>query len=313
MNVRYVAVYCLVLAGLIGCVQSQAYPTAITVAQDGTGDFSSIQQAIEATKAFPDRPITITIGPGIYTEKVRVPHWNTRLTLRGAGVGRTVIRWDDHFKAIDRGRNSTFYTATVSVEADDFAAHDLTIENTAGPVGQAIALGVMGDRAAFSRVRIEGFQDTLYVAGDHHRVRFRDSYISGSVDFIFGSASAIFEQCHIHSRARGYVTAASTPKEADFGFVFIDSVFSAEPDVTDVFLGRPWRDDAHVAVISSQLGVHINAAGWNDWDRAATHATARFWEFNNLGPGANIASRAAWSRQLSPVEAQKLLDQATAR
>jgi len=302
----YINAWCIAALWLMGCMHCMAYPTAISVAQDGSGDFRTIQQAIEATKAFPDRPITISIGPGIYLEKVRVPHWNTYLTLRGAGVEQTVIQWDDHFQRINRGRNSTFYTATVTIEADDFYAEDLSIKNTAGPVGQAIALSVLGNRVSFQRVHIEGFQDTLYLAGENHRIRFSQSTISGSVDFIFGAASAIFEQCQIHSRARGYVTAASTPAKAAFGFVFMDSIFTADPGVTDVYLGRPWRDYANVSVMSSHLGAHIQPAGWNDWNRATTHTRARLWEFNNRGPGAEVSNRVEWSRQLTSDQAEQL-------
>jgi pectinesterase len=280
-----------------------AYDTLIRVDQDGNGDFTTIQAAIDATKSFPDQDITILIGPGVYEEKVVVWEWNTRLTLAGSGHDRTVIRWADHFQAIDRGRNSTFHTATLRVDANDFYARDLSVENMAGPVGQAIALSVNADRALFERVDIRGYQDSLYLAGESNRVLFRDCSVEGSVDFIFGGALAVFERCRIHSRASGYVTAASTFEDQAAGLVFLDCQLSAEAGVRDVYLGRPWRNHAQAVFLRSEMGPHIVPAGWHDWGRPEARQSAFFAEFESRGDGAAPESRVDWSHQLTSEQA----------
>lgn len=275
-----------------------AYETEIDVAPDGSGDYTSIQDAIDATKSFPDRDITIRLAPGEYREKVVVWEWNTRLSLVGAGADRTVIRWDDHFSSIGRGRNSTFHTATLRVEADDFRARDFSVVNEASPVGQAIALSVNADRAVFERVALHGHQDTLYLTGAGKRVLFRDCLVAGTVDFIFGGALAVFDNCEIRSLAAGYVTAASTPAGQSAGLVFIRSRLSAAPGVTDVYLGRPWRDHARTVFLRCEMGAHIRPEGWHDWDREDARSTVFYAEFESIGPGGRSDQRVPWSRQL---------------
>lgn len=144
----------------------------ITVAKDGSGDYASIQKAIDNCKSFPDQRITIFVKNGIYKEKVVVPACNYRLSIIGESAEKTVITFDDYFTKINRGRNSTFYTYTLLVSADDFYAENLTIENSAGPVGQAVALHVEGDRCVFRNCRILGNQDTLYTDGLSSRQYF---------------------------------------------------------------------------------------------------------------------------------------------
>ncbi|HPG34589.1 MAG TPA: pectinesterase family protein, partial [Lentimicrobium sp.] len=182
------------------------------VAQDGSGDYTSIQDAIDATKAFPPQRITIFIKNGTYHEKVRVPSWNNKLSLIGESAEHTIITYDDFFKKIDRGRNSTFMTYTLLVEADDFYAENLTIINSSGPVGQAVALHVEGNRCTFKNCRIKGNQDTLYAAGQNSKQYYDSCYIEGTTDFIFGAATAVFNACTIHNLSNSYITAASTPK-----------------------------------------------------------------------------------------------------
>jgi len=280
-----------------------AGPTYV-VAADGSGDFATIQEAIDATKAFPPQRITIRLKQGIYREKVKVHEWNTRLSLVGEDAEKTVITYDDHFDGIDRGRNSTFFTPTMQVDADDFVAANLTIENTAGPVGQAVALAVNANRAVFRNVRLLGNQDTLYVTGENRRVLFDECYIEGTTDFIFGSASAVFRNCRIHSKSDSYVTAASTPANANFGLVFIGATLTADEGVTAVYLGRPWREHAQTVFVDSQMGGHILQAGWHNWDNPETEKTTLYAEYDSRGPGGDPAHRVAWSRQLSADEAQ---------
>ena len=276
----------------------------MTVAQDGSGDFTSIQEAINATKAFPDKPIVIHIKEGVYKEKVRVYSWNTKLTLKGEDAKKTIITYDDYFGKIDLGRNSTFHTYTMKVEANDFTAENLTIANTAGPVGQAVALHVEGDRNQFINCRILGHQDTLYAAGEGSRQYYKNCYIEGTTDFIFGEGVAVFDQCIIHSLSDSYITAASTPQDQSFGFVFLNSKLTAEKGVTEVSLGRPWRDYAKVVFLYSELGEHIIPEGWSNWGNTTRDHTAYYAEYRNTGAGSNTDQRVKWSQQLSKKEAQ---------
>lgn len=284
---------------------SAKYQTEITVALDGSGDFTSVQAAIDATKAFPDQRITIYIKNGTYREKVTVPACNTRLSLIGESAEKTIITYDDSFKTIGRGRNSTFYTFTLKVEADDFHAENLTFANTAGPVGQAIALHVAGDRCSFRNCRILGNQDTLYTDGENSRQFFSECYIEGTTDFIFGRSTALFQQCTIHSLSNSYITAASTSKDKSFGYVFKQCLLTAASGVTAVYLGRPWRDYARVVFMHCEMGPHIQPAGWANWGGTSRDQTAFYAEYENTGAGFNVASRVEWSHQLTRRQAKQ--------
>lgn len=281
------------------------YATHIVVAQDGSGDYTTIQAAIDNAKAFPDKRVTIFIKNGRYREKVQVPACNTRLTLKGESAEKTIISWDDYFDRIGRGRNSTFFTFTLQVLADDFYAENLTIENTAGPVGQAVALDVQANRCAFRNCRILGHQDTLYAAGAGCRQYFTHCYIAGATDFIFGAAAALFDSCTIHSRSNSFITAASTPKDQAYGYVFRHCWLTADPGVDSVYLGRPWRDFARVVFLDCDLGAHILPEGWSNWPGTQRDKTAWYAEFENSGPGAGTARRVAWSHRLTKKETRK--------
>ncbi|MBT8106672.1 MAG: pectin esterase [Gammaproteobacteria bacterium] len=286
------------------------------VAHDGSGDFRTIQTAIDAMKSFPPERITIRVKPGVYREKVVVHEWNTRLSLIGESAADTVISGDEHFKRVARGRNSTLFTPTMQVDADDFVAKNLTIENTAGDIGQAIALTVNANRAVFRNVRLLGNQDTLYVTGEGNRMLFDNCYVEGTTDFIFGGASAVFRDCRLHAKKNSYITAASTPAGAGFGFVFINATLTAAPGVDAVYLGRPWREHAQTVFIDSTLGPHILPAGWHDWDKPEARRTVLYGEHASAGPGAGTEGRVSWSRQLDPAEAARyetrsLLESAT--
>lgn len=285
-------------------IQAQ-YATEIVVAPDGSGDFTRIQEAIDHAKAFPDKRIVIFIKKGIYREKVKVHAWNTRLTLKGEDAATTIITWDDHFKKIDRGPNSTFHTYTLLVQGDDFRAENLTIENTSGPVGQAVALAVEADRCVFRNCRILGHQDTLYAAGSNSRQYFAHCHIEGTTDFIFGQAAALFDSCTIHSKADSYITAASTPEGRRYGFVFRYCRLTADLGVNEVFLGRPWRDFARTVFLYCDMGEHIRPKGWQNWSGTARDKTAYYAEFGNTGPGANVAQRVKWSRVLTKKQARR--------
>jgi len=281
------------------------YKLYLTVAKDGSGDYTSIQNAVDATKSFPDKRITIFIMNGVYKEKVKVPAWNTNLSFIGESKENTIISWNDYFDKIDRGRNSTFFTYTLKVEANDFHATNLTIENTAGPVGQAVALHVTGDRCVFRNCHILGHQDALYVAGQNSRQYFDSCFIEGTTDFIFGAATALFDNCTINSLSNSYITAASTPEGKPFGYVFRNCNLTACSGVDSVYLGRPWRDYARVVFLDCKMGGHIVPRGWSNWSHTNRDKTAYYAEYNSTGPGANPEIRVDWSHQLTREQAAK--------
>ncbi|TCO06784.1 pectinesterase family protein [Natronoflexus pectinivorans] len=301
MLTRYFfALYILIL---LSCTANSQTAYNFIVSKDGTGDFLTIQEAINATQAFPDEPVTIFIKNGVYNEKVRVYSWNTKLTLKGESAEKTIITYDNYFDKINLGRNSTFHTYTLKVEANDFTAKNLTIENSAGPVGQAVALHVEGDRCSFINCRLLGHQDTVYSAGEGRRHYFYQCYIDGTTDYIFGEGTAIFHKCQIHSKSNSYITAASTPKNIPFGFVFISCTLTANQNVDKVFLGRPWRDHARTVIMNCELGSHILPEGWSNWSGTNRDESAFYAEYGNTGPGADLTNRAKWVIALTEEEA----------
>lgn len=274
------------------------------VAKDGSGDYLTIQAAINDCKAFPDKRITIFIKNGIYNEKVRVPEWNPLVSLIGESKENTIISYNDNFKSIDLGRNSTFYTATLSVEANNFEAKNLTIENTSGDVGQAIALSVNANEVIINNCRILGNQDTLYVSGNGFKNYFKDCFIEGTTDFIFGSATVFFESCTIHSLKDSFITAASTPKGVAFGFVFNNCKLTADKNVTQVYLGRPWRIYAKTIFLNCSMGSHIIPDGWENWSKPDAEKNSFYAEYNCSGFGYQPKLRVSWSHQLKLKEAK---------
>jgi pectinesterase len=303
-NMKFLAFF---LFGVLWCTffLSAQEKTEFTVAQDGSGDFTSVQAAVDACKAFPDQRVIIHLKNGIYHEKVKIPACNTRLSILGENAEKTIITWDDYFSKINRGRNSTFYTYTMMVEADDFYMENVTVENSAGPVGQAVALHVEGDRCSFRNCRILGNQDTLYTAGQNSRQYFNQCYVEGTTDFIFGAATVVFDECTIFSKGDSYVTAASTPQGKPFGYVFLHCQLTSAAGVTKVFLGRPWRDYAKTVFLNCEMGAHIVPAGWSNWSGTSRDKTVFYAEFENTGPGANPAAREPWSHQLTQKQASR--------
>ncbi|MGB5382816.1 MAG: pectate lyase [Lutimonas sp.] len=277
----------------------------MVVSKDGTGDFASIQEAINHAKSFPDRRIIIEIKNGVYREKVSVPEWNTKISLIGESREHTIITYDDFFDKMKLGRNSTFYTYTLLVQGDDFLAKNLTIQNTSGEVGQAVALSVFANRTSIINCRIRGNQDTLYVSGDGNKQYFKDCYIEGTTDFIFGGATALFQNCTIHSKKDSYITAASTSEGNEYGFVFVNCNLTADKDVNAVYLGRPWRIYAKTVFIDCKMGSHIKPEGWHNWSNPESEKTAFYAEYNCTGKGFQPGKRVVWSHQLSSSEAKK--------
>jgi len=281
-----------------------AIETKITVAKDGSGDYTSIQEAINNAPSFPYDKIKIFIKSGVYNEKVKVPECNSNLILEGENKENTIITFDDYFNKVGLGRNSTFYTYTLLIEANDVILKNLTIENASGDIGQAVALSIISTRVAVVNCKILGNQDTLYASGIGKQY-YKDCYIEGTTDFIFGSATAFFENCQIHSKKNSYITAASTPKEATYGYVFKNCNLTSNTDITIVYLGRPWRIYAKTVYINCDLGKHICSEGWNNWNKKEAETTSFYAEYKNRGKGSNVENRVRWSYQLSKKEAKK--------
>ncbi|MGA9211817.1 pectinesterase family protein [Kaistella sp.] len=277
---------------------------SFVVSKDGKGDFLTIQEAINNTKAFPYQRMTIFIKNGIYKEKIKLHEWNSHLSLIGENRDSTIITFDDYFDKMGLGRNNTFFTPTFLVEANDVVLKNLTIENSAGDIGQAIALSINANRVGILHCKILGNQDTLYLTGEGKHY-FKDCFIEGTTDFIFGSATAFFENCEIVSKKDSYITAASTPENTKFGFVFNDCKFISTKGVSKVYLGRPWRIYAKTVILNSNLGNHILPEGWSNWDKKEAETKSFFAEFNNSGAGSNSKLRVKWSYQLTTKEASQ--------
>ena len=273
----------------------------LVVSRDGTGDFRTLQEAVESARAFMDYTVTIYVKNGVYKEKVIVPSWVENIDIIGEDRDKTIITYADHANINQMG---TFRTSTVKVEGSDITFKKLTIENNAAQLGQAVALHTEGDRLKFINCRILGNQDTIYTGAKFTRLYFKDCYIDGTTDFIFGPSTALFENCMIHSKRNSYVTAASTPKEAKYGYIFKHCKLTAEPGVDKVYLGRPWRPYAYTLFIECELGKHIVLAGWHNWGKQSNEETARYMEYKNTGEGANVSERVAWSKQLTKKEAE---------
>lgn len=291
----------LLLLSAVSAAWAQERQDTIVVSRDGTGNFRTLQEAIESARAFMDYTVTIYVKNGVYKEKVIVPSWVENIDIIGEDRDKTIITYDDHANINKMG---TFRTYTVKVEGSDITFKNLTIENNAAQLGQAVALHTEGDRLKFINCRILGNQDTIYTGAKFTRLYFKGCYIDGTTDFIFGPSTALFEDCIIHSKRNSYVTAASTPKEAKYGYVFKHCKLTAEPGVDKVYLGRPWRPYAYTLFIECELGKHIVLAGWHNWGKQSNEETARYMEYKNTGEGANASERVAWSKQLTKKEAE---------
>jgi pectinesterase len=288
---------------------STRYPSQINivVAQDGSGQFKSVQDAIMSVPAgSASQPVVIHIKPGIYKELIYIQHEKRFFHLLGEDAEKTILTFDLHSNMI--GLNGkpigTFRTPSTVVDADDFTAENITFENSAGPVGQALAIRVDSERAVFRRCRFLGWQDTVFL--NRGRQYFEDCYITGHVDFIFGAATAFFERCHIHCRKSGYITAASTYDHDPFGFVFSNCKITADSADVKTYLGRPWRDFSSVIYLNTEMSDVVRPVGWHNWDLPAREKTARYGEFNSTGPGGNQNARVAWSHKLTKSQARAI-------
>lgn len=274
----------------------------ITVAKDGSGDYTTVQGAFDAIDSGNKTPITIFIKSGIYKERLILDTRKDFVTLIGEDKTNTILTYDNHAgKPLENGDTANTWTsASFFIYANDFKAENLTFENNTGfTAGQAVAVFAHGDRLVFQNCRFLGFQDVLFCSAASSRQYYKDCYIEGTTDFIFGPATAVFQNCHIHSKKNSHVTAASTPREVKYGFVFFDCKLTADANINKVSLGRPWTPYASVSYIRCEIGPHIIADGWNNWRNPANEQTARYAEYASIGPGSKPESRVKWAKQLT--------------
>ncbi len=288
--------------------------TRLRVAPTGAA-YASVQSAVDA---LPAEGGVIEIAPGTYREKLNVSKAHVRVKGLGKKPDDVVLVWGDASATV----GGTFKSASVTITGDDFQARNLTIANDyhlkATVPSQAVALFVNGDRAVFDRLRLLGAQDTLYaghrkcapgVACQNSRQYFRDTYIEGHIDFIFGDGKTVFERCHLHAIAHDgvFFTAQSrlTP-EQDSGYVFDRAKVTVDPSATGVFLGRAWRPYATVVFLDSRLGKGLDPKGWREWTpgKTETWKTAYYAEYRSRGPGANPGAREPWTHQLTGTQAK---------
>jgi pectinesterase len=296
--------------------QDAKYPSTITVAQDGNGNYKTIQEAVNSVRDLGEKEVKIYVKNGAYKEKLIIPSWKIKISIIGENTENTIITFDDYSgktnpsgeDALGNAKFSTYTSFTVLVQGNDTQLENLTIINSSGRVGQAVALHVEGDRFKAKNCRFLGNQDTLYAAIENSRQYYQDCYIEGTTDFIFGKATAVFQHCTIKNLSDSYVTAASTSTRQKFGFVFINCTLIADPSVTKAYLGRPWRPYAKTVFINCDLGKHILPVGWNPWKGDAMfpdkELTVFYAEYKNNGAGASPKTRLPWAKQLTDKEAK---------
>ena len=273
---------------------------AFVVDAAGNGDFRTIQEAIHACPDFRKwGRIVILVRKGTYHEKVIVPESKRNVTLL-AEEG-AVLTYGDWAQKLNRFREevSTSGSATLFVFAPDFRAENLTIRNSAGPIGQAVACMISADRVSFKNCRFEGHQDTIYTYGMGDRLYFSHCYIEGTVDYIFGWSLAIFDHCQLHSLADGYITAPSTAEGQKHGYLFYDCQLTAAPGVQEVYLSRPWRPYAQAVFIRCEEGKHITPTGFDPWDKKEPARTTFYAEYECTGEGANANRPCSFTKQLN--------------
>jgi pectinesterase len=294
----------LLIAFLLGSIFSYSQPqNYIVVDRNGTGNFRNIQQAIDSVRAFnPAGTVTIFIKNGFYKEKLEIPTFVCNIRLVGEDRDKTIINYDDHANIQKMG---TFKTYTMKICGNDIHLENLTVENSAAQLGQAVALHVEGDRAVFVNCRFLGNQDTIYTGRENMRHYFLNCYIEGTTDFIFGPSTVWFENCEIFCKKNSYITAASTPQNIKYGYIFNNCNITVGEKVTDMFLGRPWRAYAMTLFMNCQLPKSIKPIGWDNWKNPENEKTTRYMEFNNRGEGATTSGRAKWSKILTKKEASE--------
>lgn len=316
MFFRYSTFLLLTFFFLKANAQDPKYPAEITVDQNGSGNYKTIQEAVNSVRDLGEKEVKILVKNGTYKEKLIIPSWKTNLTIIGESKDRTIITFDDYSgktngskDAFGNEKISTYTSYTVLIQGNDCQLENLTIINASGRVGQAVALHVEGDRFIAKNCKISGNQDTLYAATENSRQYYFNCFIEGTTDFIFGKATAVFQESEIKSLSDSYITAAATSKNQQFGFVFFNCKLVADAVVGKVYLGRPWRPSAKTVFLNCDLGKHIIDVGWNPWkgDKMFPdkEKTTTYAEYKSTGEGASPKTRINWSKQLSDREAKQ--------
>lgn len=305
---KLICFICAICGVIIAQAKSYDNPDTLFVARDGTGEFRNINEAIEVCRAFMEYHKVIFVKKGTYKEKLVIPQWLTNIEICGEDRDNTIITWDDHaniFYAPTGKGMGTFRTFTLKIQGSKITLKNITVENNSARLGQAVALHTEGDRLTFINCRFLGHQDTIYTGNAKTRLFFKDCYIEGTTDFIFGPSTAWFEGCDIFCKANSYITAASTPQDVPYGYIFNNCRITCDKDVDKVYLGRPWRDYGYTLFMNCELPREIRPEGWHQW-RPEAVKTARYMEYNNRGEGAATDQRVPWSRQLTKKEAQQI-------
>ncbi|MCQ2205029.1 MAG: pectinesterase family protein [Bacteroidales bacterium] len=294
-----------ILMLMIVSLAAWAQPNApdIVVSKDGKGHFTSIEEAIMSVRDYKPTRTTIYVKKGIYEEKIIIPANKCDITIIGEDAEKTIITWADYAA---KDKMGTFKTWTMRVDGRGIRLENLTIQNTAGRVGQAVALHIEGDMCEVMNCRLLGDQDTLFCGTNGNREYFRNCHIEGTTDFIFGPATVWFETCELLCKANSYITAASTPEEEAFGMVFNNCQIKATAEVDKLFLGRPWRAYSAVVFMNCQLPSCIVPEGWHNWGKAENEKTSRYAEYKSMGEGASPLTRVKWSRQLTESQAAEI-------
>lgn len=305
MNKKYIIIF---FATLLLSNYSFAQQS-ITVSQHKNSKYKTVQSAIDAIPVNNSKPFIIYIKNGVYKEVVTVDVRKHFVHLVGENKDSTIITFNNHSgtKLANGDTLNTWTCSSFFVYANNFTAQNICFNNNAGfTAGQAVAMRIEGDRAAFKNCKFTGFQDVLFLSGNGVKHYFKNCYVEGTTDFIFGAATALFDSCHIHSKKNSHVTAASTNSIIKYGFVFLNCNLTADSAINKVSLGRPWSPTASVTYVNCFLDKHIVPDGWNNWKNPCNELTARYAEFGNYGPGANTANRVTWSKQLTKQEAEKI-------
>jgi len=288
----------------VSCISAEP---DFVVAKDGSGDFTTVQEAFNAVPDFRKVTTTIYVKNGIYKEKLVLPESKNKVTLLGESADKTIITNDDYAQKKNRFGEEMGTTGSSGffVFGNEFTAKNITFENSAGPVGQAVAVRVEGDQIIFENCRFLGNQDTLYPHGDKSRQYYKNCYIEGTVDFIFGWSTVVFEGCEIFCKTSGYVTAASTSEESSYGFVFINCRITGNAPDGSFYLGRPWRPCAKTVFIECEMSKVIKEEGWHNWGKEEAEKNSYYGEYNNTGEGFTPEKRVKWSHQLTKEEREK--------
>lgn len=302
-------VFCSIrIVALLAAVTACAQDVHVRVSRDSMGttastnDFPTIQMALDhAPQPGKSGRLYLHIAPGIYRERVIVTQNRPRTTMLGMGAapGDVVITASQNAKTA----GGTFFSSTVEIYGSEFEADNVTFENTAGNAGQAVAITVRSDRSVFKHCRFLGDQDTLFA--DFGRQYYVSSYIEGGVDFIFGNATAVFDDSEIHVIRPGYITAQSrTSPDQTTGYVFSNArITAADLSGSDFYLGRPWRRFSRVVFLSSEMPSSLSPQGWSPWTKRGSIQDTFYGERGSTGPGARVQSRLEGSYQLSAEQA----------